>query len=270
MSVRFSPGLCSVTFRGLSVPDLVRQARDAGVEAIEWGGDVHVPAGDTDAAKAAAAVCADAGIACASYGSYLRAGDADLRRDFAPVLETALALGAGNIRVWAGRTRGADADAATWAEVRDDLDFMADEARDAGLTIGVEYHRGTLTEDATDAARLMAQCDRPNLFSYWQPVPGRGLPAWSDELDLLAPWLGYLHVFHWAPATPQDERLPLADGAADWAALLRKARPAPHWPHGYTAFLEFVRDDAPAQFRADMALLRDLCRARTPEAARRM
>ena len=40
------PGLCSVTFRALDVPAVVRLAAEAGLERIEWAGDVHVPPGD--------------------------------------------------------------------------------------------------------------------------------------------------------------------------------------------------------------------------------
>ena len=38
-------GVCSVTFRALSVEEVAQLAASAGVQAIEWGGDVHVPPG---------------------------------------------------------------------------------------------------------------------------------------------------------------------------------------------------------------------------------
>ncbi len=40
-------GLVSVTFRQLSPEEIVRVAREAGLTVIEWGGDVHVPPGDS-------------------------------------------------------------------------------------------------------------------------------------------------------------------------------------------------------------------------------
>lgn len=259
MSGRATPGLCSVTFRALAPDALIAQARAQGVRAIEWGGDVHVPAGDIRTATAVAEACRDAGIACPSYGSYVCAGRDGAMGDFGAALETAAALGAGNIRVWAGQVSGGQAGAATWERVGADLVAMAEQAAGAGIALSVEYHRNTLTEEAADAARLMRQCDHRNLFSYWQPVPGRGLEAWLRELDMLAPWLGHVHVFHWLPARPHDERRPLAEGEADWAALMAAWSPAPHWPHGRTAFLEFVQEDAPEAFAQDMTVLRRLC-----------
>ena len=43
-------GLVSISFRSKSVEEIALAARDAGLEAIEWGGDVHTPHGDIAAA----------------------------------------------------------------------------------------------------------------------------------------------------------------------------------------------------------------------------
>src|SRR3954470_14190851 len=102
------PGLCSVTLRRLGVEDVVRVAAEAGLEAIEWGGDVHVPPGDDAAADAARAAGEAAGVAVASYGSYFRAGDDPLEA-FAAVRDTAERLGAPRIRIWAGSAGSAGA-----------------------------------------------------------------------------------------------------------------------------------------------------------------
>ncbi|WP_172294285.1 sugar phosphate isomerase/epimerase [Pseudoruegeria sp. HB172150] len=259
MTTQVRPGLCSVTFRALTPEEVIALAADQGVEAIEWGGDVHVPSGDTAAANSVAHKCRDAGIACPSYGTYVRAGKDKALEDFATALDTASALGALNIRVWAGTVSGQDADAKTRDLVCGDLVEMADRAASAGITVSVEYHRNTLTEDAVDAEQLFRRCDHQNLFSYWQPVPGRGLDAWLQEVKTLGPWLGYYHVFHWLPARPHDERRPLAEAEGDWHALFAAWSPAPHWPHQRTAFLEFVKNDAKTAFTDDMAALRRLC-----------
>ena len=96
------PGLCSVTFRSLQPLEICKLAAQAQLKSIEWGGDVHV----TDEAKAreVARISADYGLAPASFGSYFRAGAGKLG-EFEKALDCALALGAGNIRVWAG-TKG--------------------------------------------------------------------------------------------------------------------------------------------------------------------
>ena len=46
-----TPGLVSVSFRPLAGEEIIRLAKETGLAAVEWGGDVHVPAGDTARAK---------------------------------------------------------------------------------------------------------------------------------------------------------------------------------------------------------------------------
>ena len=44
-------GLTSVTFRGLSPAEILRLACRAGLQCVEWGGDVHVPPEDPALAR---------------------------------------------------------------------------------------------------------------------------------------------------------------------------------------------------------------------------
>ena len=60
-----------------------------------------MPHGDLDAAKAAAAAVKIRGLRCVSYTVLIRRESADR----SAVIETALALGAPNIRIWAGHER---------------------------------------------------------------------------------------------------------------------------------------------------------------------
>lgn len=254
------PGLCSVTFRALDPEAVVDLAVDTGVEAIEWGADKHVPPGNPDHARRIGALCRAQGIVPASYGSYARAGSVDAVRDFHAVVETARALGAGNIRVWAGAAKRSEAGEVALAQAAADLHAMAEMAAKCEITISVEYHRQSLTEEAPDTLALLVAADHANLFTYWQPVPGRGRARWLKELALLAPHLGDLHVFHWIMTEAGQQRRPLAEGAEDWRALFEAWQRSPRWPHPHTGFLEFVRGDGEDQFRADMAHLRALCR----------
>ena len=45
--------VASVTFRRKSVCEVAELARRAGLDAVEWGGDIHVPPGNAQAARAA-------------------------------------------------------------------------------------------------------------------------------------------------------------------------------------------------------------------------
>ena len=250
-----APGLCSVTFRTLPVTDVLALAHDAGIEGIEWGADVHAPPGDWARARSIATMSRAHGIAVASYGSYVEAGAAEPDA-FAFVLETAVALGAPNIRVWAGRRGVPSTDVSPAERERciDDLRAFADAAVGAGVTVSLEFHRETLTDSLASTLDLFIRADRANLFSYWQPRPGIPRGDAADELLALRPFLAHLHVFSW---NERRERFPLADGAPFWQPLLdavatwRDARFQHRW-----AMLEFVRGDDPAAFAADARELR--------------
>jgi sugar phosphate isomerase/epimerase len=248
-------GLCSVTFRAHPFGEVLALAHEARVEGIEWGADAHAPPGDLARARTIATMSRELGIAVASYGSYLEAGAAD-RDAFPRVLETALALGAQNIRVWAGR-RGvpsASVDAAERARCADHLRAYADAAAADNLTVSLEFHRETLTDTADSTLELLERAGRPNLFSYWQPRPGIDDESAVAELDALRERLSHLHVFHW---NERGQRFALATSAPFWTPLLGRVAGwvTPRFRHRW-AMLEFVRNDDPAAFAGDARTLR--------------
>lgn len=252
MSDPLLPGLCSVSFRNLPAAEIARRAADAGLGAIEWGGDVHVPAGDLAQAQAVARISAAAGLRCVSYGSYWRAGADDLRALDA-VLASASALGAPVVRVWAGTVDARHASLAQRRTVAEALRAGADAAAAAGLRLSLESHDGTLTSTAASAALLLGEeAAHPALGCHWQPPHAESDAVCLDGLATLAPWLQHLHVFHWWPST--SERRSLADGATRWARFLAAARRRP----GQAALLEFLPGDDPDRLPAEAAALRRL------------
>ena len=62
-------GLVSITFRKKSPEEVVALVCDAGLDAIEWGGDIHAPHGDLAKAREIREMCDSRGIAIPSYGS---------------------------------------------------------------------------------------------------------------------------------------------------------------------------------------------------------
>jgi sugar phosphate isomerase/epimerase len=244
------PGLVSITFRQLKPEEVVAAAASAGLSAIEWGGDIHVPHGDLAAAERVAALTAEAGLAVAAYGSYYRlAHSAAEGLSAETVVRTAEALGAPTVRVWAGRTASADADDAHWSAVVDDARRIGELAAAAGMTVSFEYHRGTLTDTRASTARLLAALPEASIRTLWQPQPERSRAENVADLAAVLPRLSNVHVFTW---TPTGERLPLADGQEDWVAYLSAAAAAPGDRY---ALIEFVVDDDPARLGVDAAAL---------------
>ncbi len=155
---RLVPGLVSITFRALGPEAIVELVQRAGLRAIEWGADVHVPPTDVGRARAVGIRTREAGLEVSSYGSYYKAG-----RDphsFAAILPSAVALGAPRIRVWA-----------------------------------VEFHGGTLTSNAASTAELLRAVE--GLETYWQPRVGATPEAVLADIQALAPSLCHAHVFQW-------------------------------------------------------------------------
>lgn len=244
-------GLVSVTFRQLSPREIVDLVKEAGLDGIEWGGDIHVPHGDLASAREVARMTQDGGIEVAAYGSYYRAASL-ASPAFEDVLATAYELGAPTIRVWAGERGSKDADEAYRAQVADDLRRIAALSEPEGISISLEYHGGTLTDGLQSAGELLDAVHHPNLFTYWQPEVTRSSEECRWELAHFLPWLTNVHVFQWSRLDGETIRHPLEDGAADWQAYFDLAQ------GGSYALLEFVRGDDPEQFRTDAQVLQRL------------
>jgi len=241
-------GLCSITFRERTIDEIIALCQKAKIDGIEWGGDVHVPPGDIKLAQSVQEKTAEAGLQVCSYGSYFRCDAEDSA--FSDVLDSADALGAPVIRVWAGRRGSANADEAYRAEVAEHLRRAVIAAREMQITVALEYHGGTLTDTRASAHRLLDEVGMPELKLYWQPRTGGEFREDLAELDAALPHLAHVHCFHWGKG---GERHPLLDGIKDWQAYLDPIR---QLEGDRYVILEFVKDNAPAQFLEDAQTLR--------------
>jgi len=247
-----SPGLVSITFRALSPAEIVALVRQAGLRGIEWGGDIHVPHGNVARAREVRALTQKAGLTLAAYGSYYRAAASEAAGlSFASVLESAIALGAPVIRVWAGPVGSASASPDLRGQVTADLRRIAALAATARIGVSLEFHNGTLTDTGPSTLQLLADVNHPNLSTYWQPPLEQDTAAGLHDLRGLLPWLSHVHVYHWRPGS--TDRLPLANGVDRWRSFLDLALTAPGDRY---AMLEFVEGDAPANFLRDAATLK--------------
>ena len=202
-------GLVSVTFRQLSCEEIVALVSKAQLAGIEWGGDVHVPHGEGTRAREVRRRTVDAGLDVPSYGSYYRPGQEHpppSEASFEAALESAGALQAPIIRVWAGRRGSADADEAYWRRVVEDSLRIAELAQQAGLTIAYEYHDNTLTDTNASALRLLQEVDQGRIDAQTVLVEElRGLSVHEDEeIDTLV-------QKHWGKITRGTPEEKLAD-----------------------------------------------------------
>lgn len=190
----------------------------------------------------------DAGLKVESFGSYYRAGTSDSHGLFEQNLDTALALGAERIRIWAGNRDSELVGQAEREAVIEDLRRCDELASSAGVRLALEFHGGTLTDTAEAAATLMEEVRDTAIRLYWQPPNGASKEKALAGLKLVLPWVDNVHVFHWILRSGELVRLPLTDGGGVWPDYLDvfSQSPLPRW-----AMLEFVQNDDPEQFLRD-------------------
>lgn len=250
----FKPGLVSVTFRSLSYRQIIEIAVANELKGIEWGGDIHVPAGDLSRANDVRRASLDAGLEIVAYGSYYRVGESEQAGlSFDSVCETAVSLGAPSIRVWAGSKNSEDANDGYRASVSEDLNRIGRIANQAGTVISLEFHTNTLTNTAESALALLSLSAPEDVQTYWQPPNGSSCEMALCGLQKMLPRLRDLHVFHWWPTS--RDRHPLQLGKDRWLQYLSLVQS--EYRKGW-ALLEFVKDDSPTQLKEDARILREL------------
>lgn len=246
-------GVVSVTFRNKSCRELVDITARAGLESIEWGSDVHVPAGDIAKAKEVRDMTVSAGLDVASYGSYYHIG---LKQDFAPYLETAVALGAPNIRIWATKTPSKACDTSYWNFAAEDACRISEEAKKAGITVSTEYHGMSLTDTLESTLRLLDSVKSDNFYSYWQQPLfikfEEQLPQMTQLLNTGK--LSNVHVFTHYSSFPAPLAT-LEEGRDEWTGYFAKLNEQDVLRY---ALIEFVRDGSDESFMNDSAVLKEL------------
>jgi 3-dehydroshikimate dehydratase len=248
-----STGLVSVTLRRFKPADVVKYATEAKLKYVEWGGDVHVLPCDLDNAREVARMTRDAGMEIAAYGSYYRVGAMKTpnTHPFEAVLETAVAMEAPMIRVWAGDRASKEANDSQVDSMARETRSMADLAAQAGIRLGFEFHGNTLNDRSSASKRLMEKIDHENVGTLWQVSDSSDVEVMQRGLKRIRKWLTNIHVFHWH----EGQRRPLEEGEMQWLGYLEVACST---GRDHVALLEFVQDDSPMNIARDAAVLRQI------------
>ncbi len=241
-------GLVSVSFRKLSCQEIIKLTKSADLRYIEWGGDIHVPPTNIENAKEIAKMTRLHGLEVSSYGSYYRCGE---NSDFLPYLETAKALGAPRIRIWAGDTASKETNTAARKNIVDDAKRIANLAQAYGIILDFEYHPNTLTDDCISARKLYEEINKPNCRLYWQPNFNLTHEENLKSLVYLADLIDIVHVFYWRP---DFSRLSLREGSRVWNSYLSQIRSK----KDILYLLEFVCNDDPCLLAEESTTLKNL------------
>ena len=244
-------GLVSISFRKHTPAEIIKAVKNAGLTCIEWGSDVHAPCRDTARLREIAALQAEYGVTCSSYGTYFRLGATPLT-ELHDYIAAAKILGTGILRLWGGSKAGADMTDEELAAFTDTCKQAAAMAEEAGVILCLECHMLSITETPDYAVALMEAVNSPAFRLYWQPF------QWLDSEGSLAvakayaPYAEHIHVFNWHPPKMAPAKSPLAEAVEDWRAYLT-VLPAPR-----ALLLEFMPDDRLETLPAEAEALRTI------------
>jgi len=210
-------GLVSVSFRQHSPKEILEAAREAGLSCIEWGSDVHAPCNDLKRLTEIANSQKQYGIVCSSYGTYFRLGETPIE-ELEAYIQAAKILGTNILRLWCGVKSGKD----MTNEERDALLLACRQATkmaDANqVTVCLECHKKTFTENPDDAVWLMQAVNSSHFRMYWQPFQWQNTDQNLENANKIAPYAEHIHVFNWRG----EEKLSLAEAFSDWQNYLKQ------------------------------------------------
>lgn len=205
-------GIVSISFRKHTKEEIAEAAKAAGLDAIEWGGDVHVPHGNIAEAEKAVEITHGAGLEVAEYGSYYIIGQSE-EELFDKVISSALTLGTKTVRVWPGMNKASDTfTTEEYEKYVLDAKRICVAAEKHGITVALECHPNSLTDEYHTSLKFLADVGKDNLKMMWQPNQHRPLEYNLDAIKALLPYVVGVHVFSWERKT----RLPLSAKESDW------------------------------------------------------
>lgn len=270
MEFVYRVGVCSIAFKEHSVFHALRAIAAAGADSVElWGQPPHLryPVDERWCAELRRQAD-ELGLTFCALGSYYRPGAHPVYDGHAVTRENqisaAQAIGAPIVRIWPGD----DSHSATAPEVReriyDEIRSFADAAQDAGLTVVLERHVGSLTEGWEAPLTVLAEVDDPAVSLNYQvvyPAPCAELAALAvKDYERLLPHAGHAHLQNYVDTNDQPSRTLIADGVVDYGGLGAAARAC---DYEGSFMIEFPADERGGMsvdeaIRADVAGVRRL------------
>ena len=191
-------GMTSNTFKEKTIEEVIKIAKKAEIDGIEWGvTGKHIT--DDSSIEEIKKLSEEYGIEIFSMGSYC------CMEDYEHCIKTvsmAKLLGAPIIRVWAGEKSPEECDNEYFELIAENTRKMAGEAKKYGMTISFEYHNHSLTETPESTIKLIKAVGRENVKVHWQPTRSLGTEKNKAELYAVSPYLsGIFHIHNYSPET---------------------------------------------------------------------
>lgn len=240
----FNFGLCSVSFRKNTPEEILQAMKEAQLSVIEWGSDVHCP---PERAQEIAKLQKQYDIRCCSYGTYFRLGSTDVA-ELLKYIEAAKVLGTNVLRIWCGTKSSKDYTPQEWQSLLEICRAAAKIAEEKGVTLCLECHRGTATDEADSALEIMTVVNSPNLKMYWQPETIRTAEQNVEYAKKMSRYTVNLHVFNWEPGVKK----PLAEAVELWQVYLE------NFDGEHCLLLEFMPDDRIESLKTEAEALKEI------------
>ena len=221
--------LCTSALREKLLEDALVAAAKLGFPGVEvWGREPHVgEVYDYNRSRQCKRLCEDRRLEIVALGSYLRFGATRKTQDGVDLLETlqtAHALRAPIVRVWASDIPSASADAKVWHAAVAEAREAAGRCRKLGITIAVEMHDDTLADTADSARRFIDECECDNLRLNYQPAGRNGLDDPLDRLGKVMDYVVHIHAQNYAALAGANGEVPrrasLPGGLVNFEALV--------------------------------------------------
>lgn len=240
-------GLVSISFRSKSPDEIISAAKSAGLDTIEWGSDGHAPFYDTERLRYIAEKQKAAGIKSCTYGTYFRIG-VNYWGEIYAYIAAAKILGAGILRVWCGNKASMDYSEAEEQKLISDSRRIAAAAENEGVTVCLEFHPHTFSDEMKSSLRLIKAVGSPAFKMYWQPNQFKTVEENMLSAAGLAEYVENIHVFNW----DAHRRYPLGEGIDIWRKY------AACFKGEHTMMLEFMPDDDIDSLTEEARALRDI------------
>jgi len=228
----YTHGLVSVSFRKHSPQEILQAVKNAGLECIEWGSDIHAPADDINRLNEIVKLQKEYNIYCSSYGTYFKLGIDNLC-ELEKYIQAAKILGTNIIRLFCGDKSAEQYIGEEKASFLAQCKEAAKIAEKNDVIFCMECHNWSYTETAQGALELMKEVNSPAFRMYWQVNQFNSKQENLIYSSLLSPYCEHLHVFNWQG----DNRYPLADATEIWKKYLD------NFSGNKTLLLEFMPDD---------------------------
>ncbi len=238
-------GVCSVSFRALPPEEVIKVTAAAGLEAIEWGSDVHAPCNDKERLFAIARAQKEAGLYCSSYGTYFYVGETPAE-EIRNYIEAAEILGTKTLRIWCGKKNYEDLTEEAREAVRAECRRLAEIAEEYSAVLSIECHPNSFTNSIEGALNLMESVNSPSLRMYWQQNTKDGDEVNMDYASKISAYVTNVHVFYYE----NGKKLLLADGVQKWKEYLS------NFSGDRTLLLEFMPDNDPNALAGEAESLR--------------